>query len=260
MFLRLLAKIVSYFCPATTDPEGSATQPIPLTCMICAHSTRLSPPDRRQPPPTTRAPGSRVVFIIGAPGTGKGTQSAFLVERYGLRHLSYGDLMRRLRESGDPLVSKLDTKPGTNNPSVPDNFGVWCIWRELDDDDETEGGGAGKEASSWLIDGFPRRVEQVRQWLKLIPPADLTLYLRCPVEVSAMRVAGRGAKAGAGARPEDLDAKVAMRRIEEFYRNADLVVGTLRERGMEVVEVDTNRSEREIQDDLVEIMEPLMKK
>ncbi|KAF6816968.1 adenylate kinase 1 [Colletotrichum sojae] len=197
---------------------------------------------------------SKIIFIIGAPGTGKGTQSDFLVNRYGLQHLSYGDLMRGLRERGDPVVSRLETKAGTNKPSVPDGLGVWYIWQELRD--EAKGG----KKSSWLIDGFPRREDQVTEWLKMIPRADMTLYPKCPVEVSSMRVAARGAKAGAGARPEDLDPEVAMGRIRQFYKNADQVVGKLRERGMTVVEVDTNRSEREIQADLEKIMDPVMKK
>lgn len=244
MYLGLLAKIVSYFWPHSTECEGSATRPVPttgMTCMICAHSMHFNS-------------DSKIVFIIGAPGTGKGTQSDFLVNRYGLQHLSYGDLMRGLRERGDPVVSRLETKPGTNNPNVPDGLGVWYIWQELHD------GAKGGKEPSWLIDGFPRREAQVTEWLKMIPRADVTLYLKCPVEVSSMRVAARGAKAGAEARLEDLDPDVAMRRIQEFYKNADRVVAKLRERGMTVVEVDTNRSEREIQADLERIMDPLMKK
>ncbi|KAJ0335697.1 hypothetical protein COL922a_008865, partial [Colletotrichum nupharicola] len=72
-----------------------------------------------------------IIFIIGAPGAGKGTQSTFLVKRFGLQHLSYGDLMRCLRKSGDPGVCGLKTKPNTGNPSVPDDMGAWLLWREI---------------------------------------------------------------------------------------------------------------------------------
>ncbi|KAI8240338.1 Uridylate kinase [Colletotrichum sp. SAR 10_99] len=72
-----------------------------------------------------------IIFIIGAPGAGKGTQSTFLVKHFGLQHLSYGDLMRGLRKSGDPEVSGLKTKPNTGNPSVPDDMGAWLLWREI---------------------------------------------------------------------------------------------------------------------------------
>lgn len=183
------------------------------------------------------------IFIIGAPGAGKGTQSNYLVKNFGFEHLSYGDLMRQLRETGDPIVSRLETKSGTNNPKVPDDVGALLILRKI-----THGQRAGK--MRWLVDGFPRRREQVDEWLKLFPPVGLALYLRCPGEVSLERVMERGRRIGDGARPEDLDAGVAARRIEEFYRNADLVVHRLREVGTRVVELDTNRSEEQIQRDL----------
>ncbi|KAF6828873.1 ump-cmp kinase [Colletotrichum musicola] len=227
MYLGILDRIVAYFWPSSTGSEDSTARIIPvtgMTCVICTHSMHHQ--------------ASKIVFIIGAPGTGKGTQSDFIVNRYGLQHLSYGDLMRGLRERGDPVVSRLETKPGTNNPSVSDGLGVWYIWQEL------RGGAKGGKKSSWLIDGFPRREEQVIEWLKMIPRANMTL----------------GAKAGADARPEDLDPEFAMRRIQQFYENADWVVGKLRERGMTVVEVDTNRSEWEIQADLEKIMDPVMEK
>ncbi|KAF4854025.1 Uridylate kinase [Colletotrichum siamense] len=192
-----------------------------------------------------------IIFIIGAPGAGKGTQSTFLVKRFGLQHLSYGDLMRGLRKSGDPGVSGLKTKSGTDNPSVPDDMGAWLLWREI-----RNGGLEGKEL--WLVDGFPRRPEQVEEWLHLLPPAVLTLYLKCPQDISKQRVASRGEKAGVEARPEDLNPQTAMRRIDEFHKNVDFVVAKLEEKGMKVFEVDAHRSPVDVQKELEKIMEPLI--
>ncbi|KAI8258098.1 hypothetical protein K4K58_003535 [Colletotrichum sp. SAR11_239] len=182
----------------------------------------------------------------------KAPQSTFLVKRFGLQHLSYGDLMRGLRKSGDPGVSGLKTKPNTGNPSVPDDMGAWLLWREI-----RNGGLEGKEF--WLVDGFPRRPEQIEEWLHLLPPTALTVYLKCPQDISKQRVASRGEEAGAGARPEDLDAETAMRRVDEFHKNVDFVLTKLKEKGMKVFEVDTNRSPEDAQKDLEKIMEPLIK-
>ncbi|KAH0439445.1 hypothetical protein CcaCcLH18_02922 [Colletotrichum camelliae] len=192
-----------------------------------------------------------IIFIIGAPGAGKGTQSTFLVKRFGLQHLSYGDLMRGLRKSGDPGVSGLKTKPNTDNPSVPDDMGAWLLWREIRNE-------ALKGKELWLVDGFPRRPEQIEEWLHLLPPAVLALYLKCPQDVCKQRVASRGEEAGVEARPEDLNPETAMRRIDEFHNNVDFVVAKLEEKGMKVFEVDTNRSPQDVQKDLEKIMEPLM--
>ncbi|EQB45156.1 hypothetical protein CGLO_15997 [Colletotrichum gloeosporioides Cg-14] len=193
-----------------------------------------------------------IIFIIGAPGAGKGTQSTFLVKRFGLQHLSYGDLMRGLRKSGDPGVSGLKAKPNTGNPSIPDDMGAWLLWREI-----RNGGLEGKEF--WLVDGFPRRPEQIEEWLHLLPPAVLTLYLKCPKDVSKQRVASRGEEAGVDARPKDLGQETAMRRIDEFYNNVDFVVAKLEEKGVKVFEVDTTRSPEDVQKELEKIMEPLIK-
>lgn len=50
-----------------------------------------------------------VVFVLGGPGAGKGTQCSLLVERYGLIHLSAGDLLREERKRGTELASMINT-------------------------------------------------------------------------------------------------------------------------------------------------------
>ncbi|KAK8082823.1 hypothetical protein PG996_001604 [Apiospora saccharicola] len=52
-----------------------------------------------------------VILILGAPGVGKGTQSAYLASTFGLAHLSYGDLMRKLSKDQASVVSTLPIKP-----------------------------------------------------------------------------------------------------------------------------------------------------
>ncbi|TDZ31977.1 Adenylate kinase isoenzyme 1 [Colletotrichum spinosum] len=246
MAFQALSRALTCICGATSPDSSPITgvNDIPMDAVTTDHITYQYESCARCSSKSSSIANPRTIFIIGAPGAGKGTQSEFLVERFGLTHLSYGDLMRRLRNSRDKVVSRMPTKKGTNNPEVPDDLSAWLIWREIRGDD----------TKTWLLDGFPRRVEQVDEWLQLIPPADLTLYLKCPPKVSAERVAKRGKLAGAKARPEDLDPSIARRRIEEFYKNADLVVGKLAERGMRVEEVNTNRSREVIQADLERIM------
>ncbi|KAL1870685.1 hypothetical protein Daus18300_005005 [Diaporthe australafricana] len=191
-------------------------------------------------------PTSTVIFVIGAPGAGKGTQCAFLTQRFGFNHLSYGDLVRSLRDDPKSVVSRLPTKKGTNNPAVPDDLGAWLIWKEIS-----------KKTNATLVDGFPRRVEQLEEYLKLMPPASLTLILDAPQDVSIERVAKRGKMAGDQARPEDLDEDVARKRIQEFHRNSAPVQQALREKGMKTVTVNTDRAEHLIQEELMRIFADL---
>lgn len=185
-----------------------------------------------------------VIFVLGAPGAGKGTQCAFLAQQFGFRHLSYGDLCRRLKRDSRSIVSKLDTKPGSNNPAVPDDLGAWLMWKEIRTD----------PGRHWLVDGFPKRIEHLEEFLTLMPTPSLTLFFKCPQEISLQRVAKRGKTAGDHARPEDLDGSVSRKRVEDFYSNMISVMQALQDRKMKLAVVDTNRPENLIQDELRQIM------
>lgn len=189
-------------------------------------------------------PTGSVVFVLGAPGTGKGTQCAFLAQEFGFHHLSYGDLCRRLRKDQDPIVSRLNTKNGSNNPDVPDDLGAWLMWREI----------RKEPGRRWLLDGFPKRVGHLEEFLNLMPTPSLTLIFKCPEEISQQRVAKRGKAAGEQARPEDLNENVSWKRIKDFHRNMAQVRQACREKEMKFVVVDTNRSEDLIQVELRKIM------
>lgn len=53
------------------------------------------------PPPSSRMANPKVIFVLGAPGAGKGTQCTKLSEKYGYQHISAGDLLRKeVRENG----------------------------------------------------------------------------------------------------------------------------------------------------------------
>lgn len=189
-------------------------------------------------------PKGSVVFVLGAPGSGKGTQCAFMAQQFGFRHISYGDLCRRLKQEKNSIVSRLPTKPGSNNPAVPDDLGAWLMWKELRPD----------PGRRFLLDGFPKRVKHLEEFLNLMPAPSLTLIFECPQDVSLQRVAKRGKSAGDQARPEDLNESVSSKRIKDSHSNMDKILQALQERKMNFVVVNTNRAEDLIQDELRQIM------
>lgn len=189
-------------------------------------------------------PTGSVIFVLGAPGTGKGTQCAFLAQEFGFHHLSYGDLCRRLRKDQDPIVSRLDTKHGSNNPNVPDDLGAWLMWKEI----------RKEPGRRWLLDGFPKRVEHLEEFLNLMPTPSLTLIFKCPQEVSQQRVAERGKMAGERARPEDLNESISSKRIKDSHRSMAHIQQALRERGMKFVVINTHRTRDLIQAELRKVM------
>lgn len=185
-----------------------------------------------------------IIFVLGAPGAGKGTQCAFLAQQFGFRHISYGDPCRSLKQKEDPIVSRLDTKPESSNPAVPDDLGAWLMWKEL----RTDPGGR------FLVDGFPKRVKHLEEFLKLMPTPSFTLIFECPQDVSLQRVAKRGKLAGGQARLEDLNENVSSKRIENSHSNMAHIRQALEDRKMKFVVVDTNRAEDLVQDELRQIM------
>lgn len=100
-----------------------------------------------------------VVFFLGGPGSGKGTQSANLVKDYGFVHLSAGDLLRaeQLREGsqyGAMIKSYI-----TEGKIVPMEVTVNLLSNAMRDSLDTNAPAPGTKAR-FLIDGFPRKLDQ----------------------------------------------------------------------------------------------------
>ncbi|MBM4373529.1 MAG: adenylate kinase [Deltaproteobacteria bacterium] len=92
---------------------------------------------------------STIVVLVGPPGSGKGTQAKVLCERYGLAHLSTGDMLRAAKAAGtlEPEYRKLMDEGGL----LPDAAVIGLIERRTKDADC---------GSGFLLDGFPRTVPQ----------------------------------------------------------------------------------------------------
>ena len=86
------------------------------------------------------------VVLLGAPGAGKGTQAAKLVEEFGLAHISTGDILRAAVKAGTPLG--LEAKSYMDKGElVPDEVVIGLVRDRLDQDDTKAG---------FILDGFPR--------------------------------------------------------------------------------------------------------
>ncbi|MFO0759803.1 MAG: adenylate kinase [Byssovorax sp.] len=90
-----------------------------------------------------------LVVLVGPPGSGKGTQAAFLRDRYGIPQISTGDMLRAAKKAGtlNPVYLKIMDSGGL----VPDEAMIELIDKRIDDADCKPG---------FLLDGFPRTVPQ----------------------------------------------------------------------------------------------------
>lgn len=132
----------------------------------------------------TIAPGEKapfITFVLGGPGSGKGTQCEKIVETFGFRHLSAGDLLRReiasKTKDGDMILDII--KEGK---IVPSEVTVKLIQKEM------ESGNNHK----FLIDGFPRSEENRIAFEKIIgAEPNVVVFFDCPVEEMVKRVLNR---------------------------------------------------------------------
>lgn len=132
------------------------------------------------------------IILFGAPGAGKGTQSALLVERKGMRHISTGDIFREhvKQETRLGVAAKTYMNAGS---LVPDEIVVGMVEDVLKD--------LGGQA--FILDGFPRTVPQAEALESMLRSnslkIDKALFLEVPKDVLMARLTGRRVCTGCGA-------------------------------------------------------------
>lgn len=163
------------------------------------------------------------LILFGPPGSGKGTQSKKLVEKYGLVHLSTGDLLRAEIAKKTPLgveAKKLIDK----GQLVPDEMVVGIIDNCLEEN---------KDAKGFLFDGFPRTVNQAKSLDKLLAlrktEIDSVLFLNVDYEELVKRILNRGKTSG---RPDDSDEEIVRKRFTIYQRDTEPVANYYHEKDL----------------------------
>lgn len=154
------------------------------------------------------------LILFGPPGSGKGTQSERLIAKYGLKHLSTGDLLRSEIAAQTPLG--LEAKSLMDKGQlVPDAVVIGMISSAVDANPQVQG---------FLFDGFPRTVAQAEALDKLLQlknaEINVVLSLQVGEEELVKRLLNRGLTSG---RSDDTNEAVIRARIVE-YRNKTSVV------------------------------------
>lgn len=147
------------------------------------------------------------IILFGPPGAGKGTQSAKLIEKYSLTHISTGDLFRKHLKEGTPL-GKLAQDFMSKGNLVPDQLVIDMV------DDKIKGSG---KISGIIFDGFPRTIPQAEALDKLLDskgtPIKTLVELVVPEDELKARLADRATKEN---RPDDAKPEVIENRIRVY--------------------------------------------
>lgn len=142
--------------------------------------------------PRLPCPKPNVVFVIGGPGSGKGTMCELAESQLGWTHLSMGDLLRAEREAGGPAAATIDTFV-TAGKLVPNDI----LASLLKDAMETVTRTTGK--NNFLLDGFPRSLDNLEAWYEIFgrdTELPKMLYFECPYPVLEKRILGRAKYSG----------------------------------------------------------------
>jgi len=154
------------------------------------------------------------LILFGPPGSGKGTQSERLIAKYGLKHLSTGDLLRSEIAAKTPLGMEAK-KIMDKGQLVPDEVVIGMISSALESNPQAKG---------FLFDGFPRTVAQAEALDKLLKlkgtQINAMISLLVTEEELVKRLLNRGLTSG---RSDDTNEEVIRARITE-YRNKTSVV------------------------------------
>lgn len=131
------------------------------------------------------------IVIFGAPGSGKGTQSEKLIEKYGLYHISTGDLLRQEIKAGSEL-GKIADGYISKGQLLPDSLIIDMLAKLLDTTPETRKG--------VIFDGFPRTIAQAEALKKMLAErgqqVSVMLDLDVPEDELMKRLILRGQQSG----------------------------------------------------------------
>ena len=125
------------------------------------------------------------IVLLGAPGSGKGTQGKLMASRYHVPQISTGDLLRAAVKAGTPLGLQARAAMDAGR-LVSDDIVLGMIRERLKEDDTQEG---------FILDGFPRNLAQARALDEMLTslgkPLDMALLIDIDLDILMQRITGR---------------------------------------------------------------------
>lgn len=167
------------------------------------------------------------IILFGAPGAGKGTQSKKLSERYDLKHISTGEVIRREIQRGTEVGTYIEDHIA-HGELAPDEMMIKMIANYI----------KGNNNNGNIFDGFPRTTVQAEAFDQMMEenetPVDVMISLEVPQDELIARLLNRGENSG---RPEDVDKEVICNRLD-IYRTTTKMVSEHYRKQDKFIEID----------------------
>ena len=156
------------------------------------------------------------LILFGPPGSGKGTQAVTLAEKYGIIHISTGDLFRYEMSNNTPLGEQAKSYM-QRGELVPDEVTVGMLRNKVE---------ANPQAKGFIFDGFPRTVAQAQALDAMLKEKGQNVAALLALEVTddeiVARILNRGKTSG---RNDDSDESIIRNRIDVYNRETAPVFG-----------------------------------
>ena len=162
-------------------------------------------------------------LIFGPPGSGKGTQSVRLAEKFNLLHLSTGDMLRAEITAGTELGKKMSLIM-SKGELVPDEVVIEMIAYKIDHS---------KGSAGFLSDGFPRTVAQTVSLEKMLNDRGMKIDQMLVLDVDHDELVKRLiARAELSGRPDDKDPAVIENRIDVYKEKTEPIINYCNQKGL----------------------------
>ena len=203
------------------------------------------------------------VILLGAPGAGKGTQAEFIQKDFGLANISTGAMMREVSRSESELASRVQSFLSSGT-LVPNEIIVEMLVERIQQDDCSKG---------FLLDGFPRNLEQGKALDNANISIDLVLYLSIEEAEIISRMSGRRVHLASGRsyhivhnppkkegfdditgealiQREDDNPEVIKKRLSVYYNETEPLLEFYKNKNLKFIEIDASKSVDDVTDSI----------
>lgn len=191
---------------------------------------------------------AEVLFVLGAPGSGKGTLCYHITREYGYVHLSAGDLLREERANPNSQYGELIENYIKNGTIVPVAITCSLLDRAMQSSDNPH--------KRFLIDGFPRNQDNIDGWNEAMSDKCIVkgvLFCECSKEVCIQRCLKRGA---AGSGRTDDNEEVLVKRFETYVTSTMPIIEHFDKLGL-VHRVDSMKTPEKVFEQAKEILKKI---
>lgn len=185
-----------------------------------------------------------ILFLIGGPGSGKGTQSEKIIEDFNAGYMSSGDLLRK-EAAQDTDLGRQIAETMKEGKLLPQELVIGLLKKEI----------LAQNKDVYLIDGFPRAMDQLHTFEEMICPCAAAIYLDVPDEILVERLLKRAETSG---REDDNEETIKLR-LQTFHTASEPVLEYYKEKGNAVV-IDGNRAPEEVYEELKQKLNAILGK